>query len=238
MNGNLRRVAVVGVLVAFGLSGSTAIGGATDRGQFHLGTTSATPDSSTGLRFNVGYKNPDDPNAKPSPIENAVFRLPKGMRVRTGAIPRCTASDAEIRALGRDACPAATRVGHGILTARTGTPGADRIRADIVAYNGAGEVVEVVFFEDTNTVAGIDRLEVEGNVLTAHPPTTPGGPPDGRTAVRRIFLEIRERNGDGGRAYVHTPRRCRAGIWRSEAHFEFADGGETTVPSRTRCRSR
>jgi len=238
MQQKLRRAAVaIGLVVALG--GTTAaVGGETDRGRYHLGTTSKAPGTSTGLRFFVGYRNPDDPRAKPPPIENAVFRLPKGMRINTAALPRCTATDAEIRAMGRGACLPSTRVGGGHLVARTGTPGADRIEADIVAYNGAGEVVEVVFFDGTNTVAGIDRLEVDRNVLTAHPPATPGGPPDGRTAVRRISLEIRDRNGDGGRAYVRNPSRCRAGIWRSRAHYEFADGGETTVPSRTRCHSR
>jgi hypothetical protein len=230
------RGAAVTVAAVLALA-SGALAGQTDRGRFHLGVGVPDPDSPTGLKLRVLYANPDDPEAKPSPVTGATFRLPRGMRIDTGAVPQCTASDEEIQALGRDACPAESEVGSGRLVARTGVPGADEVHADIVAFNGDEEIVEVVFFEGTNAVAGFDRLTLDGNVLTAHPPATPGGPPDGKTAVQRIFLEIPLRIGDGDRAYVTTPPRCRGGRWKASADYEFADGGETTIPSRTRCSS-
>lgn len=209
--------------------------GETDRGRFHLGVGSPDPATATGLKFRVAYTNPKDPEAKPPPVTAATFRLPRGMQIDTAAVPRCEAGDDEIQALGRDACPADSQVGAGRLAARTGVPGSDEVHTDVVAYNGADEIVEVVFFGGTNVVAGIDRLTIDGNVLSAHPPSTPGGPPDGRTAVQRIFLEVPLRVGSGGDAYVTTPRRCRHGRWKASADYEFADGGKTTVPSRTRC---
>ena len=214
---------------------AAASAGETERGVFHLGTSAHAPGALTGLKLRVLYRDPDDPAGKPPAITSAVFRLPKGMRIDTGAVPRCSAGDAEIRAQGREACPAESRVGGGRLVARTGVPGSDRVTADVVVFNGQRELIEVVFLQGTNIVAGLDRLTVAGNVLTAHPPATPGGPPDGRTAVRRIFLELPARTGAGGRPYARTPRRCRGGRWRATARYEFADGGETTVRSRTRC---
>jgi hypothetical protein len=238
MHTNLRRTAAALIAAAACLGGASAgLAGETDRGKFHLGTGVHTPASPTSVRFRVLYKHPDDRAAKPPPVTAATFRLPRGMRIDTAAVPRCTADDARIRALGRAACPAASQVGTGRLTARTGVSGADPVYADIVAYNGEDEIVEVVFFEDSNVVAGIDRLSVDGTVLTAHPPSTPGGPPDGRTVVRRVFLELPERVNASGAAYATTPPRCRRGGWRARAHVEFADGGETTIPSRTRCSS-
>jgi hypothetical protein len=235
MTGKLRRRSIT-MGVALVLAGAaTALAGQTDRGGFHLGVGSAQPASATGLKFRVLYKNPDDPEGKPPPVTAATFRLPRGMRIDTGAVPRCEATDGEIQALGRDACPAESEVGSGRLTARTGIPGSDEVHTDIVAFNGDEEIVEVVFFEGTNAVAGIDRLTMDGNVLSAHPPATPGGPPDGKTAVQRIFLELPLRVGAGGEAYVTTPSRCRNGRWKASADYEFADGGKTTVPSRTRC---
>lgn len=233
---NARMRAAVATTAAVLALGTAALAGETDRGKFHLGIGSAEPASATGLKFRVLYKHPDDPAAKPPPVTAATFRLPRGLRIDTEAVPRCAATDQEIRALGRDACPAATEIGTGRLLARTGIPGSDEVRTDVVAYNGDEQIIEVVFFEGTNAVAGIDRLTIERNVLTAHPPTTPGGPPDGRTAVQRIFLEVPLRIGAGGAPYVTTPRRCRSGRWKASADYEFADGGETTVLSRTRCK--
>ena len=213
-----------------------ATGGATPRGVWELDVFTKRAASPTGLRFGVGYRNPADAEAKPPPVTGAVFHLPPGLRINNRAVPRCSASDADFRARGRAACPAATRVGSGTLVAMTGFPGVDPLTADIVAFNGVGELVEVVFFQGTNTVAGMDRLTIARGRLTAHPPATPGGPPDGRTVVRDVRLLIPRRIGPGGRAYVTTPPRCLTGRWRSRAHYEFADGGETVVRDSTPCR--
>lgn len=234
---NLRWATVVALAAVLAGTG-TVLGGETDRGGYDLNLSTQRPASSTGLTFHILYKHPEDPEAKPPPITGAVFTLPAGMRLDNGALPKCTASDQDFRAQGRQACPAETKVGEGTLTAMTGFPGADPVTTDVVAFNGDGEVIEVVFFEGTNTVAGMDRLTIEGRRLVAHPPATPGGPPDGRTAVREITLQFPARVGAGGRPYVTTPRKCRRGRWISTAAYEFADGGKTTVSSRMPCKRR
>jgi hypothetical protein len=230
-----RIAAAIASLVLLGAVAG-ALAGQTDKGRFHLGVAAKQPDSATALRFRILYGDPENREAKPTPVSGASFTLPPGLRIDTDAVPQCTATDEEIRLLGRDACPADSQVGDGRLIARTGFPGAaDRLVADAVVFNGDGELIEMVFPQDTNVAAGFDRITVEGNVLTAHPPETPGGPPDGRTAVQKIFLQLPERLGEGGTPYVTTPPVCRRGRWKASAHYEFADGTETTVPSRTRC---
>ena len=229
----LAAVVVIGLQLAWA---AIAPGGSTRRGVWELDVFTQRAGAPTGLRFVVGYRNPADPEAKPSPVTSAVFHLPPGLRIHNGALPRCSATDPEFRAEGRAACPAATRVGSGRLVAMTGLPGVDPLVGDIVAFNGPGELIEVVFFEGTNVVAGMDRLTIAPGRLTAHPPNTPGGPPDGRTAVREVKVRIPRLIGPDGRAYVTTPRRCLTGRWRSWAHYEFADGGETAVRDSTPCR--
>ena len=230
----LRRAAVVASATVIAGTGA-AWGSETDRGGFDLELSTKTPGTVTGLKFHVLYKHPDDPEAKPPPVTGAIFELPPGLRIDDDAIPQCTASDEEFRAQGRDACPAETQVGEGKLTAMTGVPGADPVTADVTAFNGDGELVEVVFVEGTNTVAGMDRLTIEEGRLVAHPPATPGGPPDGRTAVREIRLELPPRTGAGGRHYVTAPPDCPTGSWISRAHYEFEDGGKTVVTSEAPC---
>lgn len=232
----LGTAAVITSLLAVALGGGTASGGETRRGVFDLELSAKRAGAPTGLRFHVVYKNPGDPEAKPPAVTGAVFRLPRGLRINQSAVPLCEASDEEFRAQGRAACPAASRIGSGSLVAMTGFPGVDPVRGDVVAFNGPGEIIEVVFAEGTNLVAGMDRLTIEGRRLVAHPPATPGGPPDGRTAVHEIRLQIPRRVGRARKAYVTAPPRCRVGVWRSSARYRFADGGETVVTSRDGCR--
>ena len=232
-------MAAVTVLVASHLAGGAPVSaGETARGGFDLEVFTQRPSAPTGLRFHVVYKNPQDPEGKPPAVTAAVFRLPAGLRIHNRAVPRCTATDEDFRAQGREACPPASRVGSGTLVAMTGFPGVDPLVADIVAFNGARELVEVVFFKDTNVVAGLDRLTIKRGKLVAHPPATPGGPPDGRTAVHEVRLRIPRRFGPAGRPYVTTPRACWTGRWRSRADYAFADGGTTTVRDRTPCKRR
>lgn len=235
MGGMARGVAVAAVGVAL-MAGADVVRGEEDaRGRFDLALSTQTPGTATGLRFDIAYKNPDDPGGKPPAITGATFTLPAGVRIDDTAVPRCEASDEELRATGRQACPPASQVGTGTLTATTGFPGADPVTADVVAFNGPGQIVEVVFFAGTNAVAGIDRLQVRGSTLVAHPPSTPGGPPDGQTTVRTIALDLPPRVGDGGRPYVTAPPRCPPGGWASRADYAFADGGTTSLTSSSPC---
>ena len=234
----LRVFAIGSALAVFGLGGvvGTAGGSQSNRGAFDLDLSARAPGASTGLKFHIVYRHPADPEGKPPPIKGAVFTLPRGMRINDSAVPQCAATDEELRLQGRAACPAGSKVGTGKLEAMTGFPGADPVTADVVAFNGDGQIIEVVFVEGTNTVAGMDRLTIEGRRLVAHPPAVPGGPPDGRTAVREIRLSVPARRGAGGDAYVTTPPACLSGRWTTRAHYEFEDGGETTLTSASPCR--
>ncbi len=237
MMGQKLRRAVVAIAIAVALATAGSVyGGETSRGGFELTLSTQESGAPTGLTFHVLYKNPDDPDAKPPAVTAAIFELPAGTRIDDSAVPQCTATDEEFRLSGRGACPPESQVGGGTLTAMTGVPGADPVTADIVAYNGPRQLIEVVFFQGTNSVAGMDRLTIEGDRLVAHPPATPGGPPDGRTAVREVRLELPVRTGAEGRPYVSAPPDCLTGTWTSQASYEFEDGGTTSITSESPCR--
>lgn len=212
-------------------SGASAEAG--HRADFSLGLTSSAPAASTGLTISVRFKAPDDPEAKPPPVKGVVLDAPAGTRFDTTTVTRCEASDAELRARGLSACPSDSKVGFGGFSAITGFgPPVDPFVADNHVFNGPDQIIEVVTFKGTDRTAGFDRLTIDGSTLTAHPPTTPGGPPDGRTATRTIDFAIPARG-----AFITTPRQCPAdGSWISRGHFTFEDGGTETVASRTPCR--
>jgi hypothetical protein len=221
--------AAVVMASAGGAAGTTG-----KRADFSLGFTTKARGARTALALHLVYKAPGgDRNAKPSPIREAVIRAPSGTRFHTGAVARCDASDDELRAEGTGACPSGSRIGSGKLTADTGFgPPIDPVEGDLTLFNGGDEVIEVVTAPGTDRVVGMDRLKITGSTLTANPPTTPGGPPDGETAVRRIDFTIERKTG-----YVTTPRTCpRSRRWVASGTFGFKDGAEETLRSRAACK--
>jgi hypothetical protein len=221
----LARCAVAAAIAALAVAAPVS---ANERAELEVGFTTARPGASTGLTLAVEYKNPSDPSAKPPPLASAAFELPSGTRIDNAALPQCTATDAEIHARGRNACPPETKIGEGRLVAHTGTP-IDPFDGEGVFFNGAGEIIEIVVVRGTDEAAGFDRIGIEGSTLRAHPPALPGGPPDGRTSIKRVELTAPARV-EGGRVYVTTPPDCPAdGLWRAAGRFSFDDGGSTTV---------
>ena len=213
--------------------GAGAAGGTTgERSDFDLGFSTPVPGQAAALTLHVVYKAANDPDAKPSPIRKVVIAAPAGTRFDTGGVPACTASDEQLRAEGSSACPPESRVGTGKLVAITGFgPPADPATADLTLFNSGSEVIEVVTAAGTDRTLGIDRLRIDGSTLTGHPPTTPGGPPDGETAVRQIDFTIDQATG-----FVTTPPTCSATHrWTSTGTFGFADGAEETLTSSAAC---
>jgi hypothetical protein len=205
------------------------------RADLEIGLTSRSPGAPTGFSLHAALHAEGDPDAKPPPIRSAVFRLPDGVRLDTTAVPQCTASDDELRLFGSSACPADSELTVGRLTADTGFgPPVDPIAGDDHVFNGKGQIIEVITAPGTPLSPGFDRLTISGSTLTAHPPTTPGGPPDGETAIRSIDFAIPVRG-----SLITAPPACPAdGRWTSSATVGFADGTSETVGSATACTPR
>ncbi|MGH9186334.1 MAG: hypothetical protein ACRD0U_11050, partial [Acidimicrobiales bacterium] len=69
-------------------------------------------------------------------------------------------------------------------------------------------------------VIATDRVSTNGNVLDAHPPPVPGGPPDFRTAVGEIEITYPASTG-----FVTTPPTGpKRGEWDYAATIGLADG--------------
>lgn len=235
--GHARRLlAAVAATCFLFAGGGEALAGSTDRADFLLRFPTKTPGHGTAVDLHILYKAAGDPNAKPSPLRRVVIDAPSGTRFHGDRFPRCTASDEELRARGRGACPAAALVGRGPLTVMTGFgPPIDPVRTDVWIYNTATGFVEVVQQPGRDVTLGMDRFTVMGNRLTASPPSTPGGPPDGRSAVRQVDFDFFGAS-SARPAYVTTPPSCPAsGRWASRAEFTFADGATTVVRDSTPC---
>ena len=220
-------------LAALGLAALAPTAQGNDRAELGVTLGTQTPGAPTSLAFRVLYKSPSDPGGKPPALTRAAFKLPPGTRFDTRATPTCDATNQELQARGRAACPPASIIGTGSLTAVTGFgPPADPFEADLTAFNGGTELIELVTVKGSNVGAGVDRLTIEDSTLRAHPPSTPGGPPDGRTAIREVRLNVPAR----GRL-VTAPPSCPANAaWTSVGEFGFNDGGSTSVTATSPCR--
>jgi hypothetical protein len=222
-------VACAAVLASGG--SAAAEKGSTDRADFELRFASATPGSPTAARLYILYKDPDDPDAKPSPIKRVVIEAPAGTDFGVDRVPACAATDDELRAEGRAACSKDSRVGAGSLTAMTGFgPPFDPFPTVVTIFNTGQGFLELVSEEDTDSTLAVDRAAVHGSTAVLTPPSTPGGPPDGQTAVREIDFRFDRPQ------YLRTPASCPPdGRWRSRGVFTFADGATVAVPSSTPC---
>jgi hypothetical protein len=226
------RTGLLVAAAALAFAAPPALGGSRPRADFAMDFSAKRPNHATAIHLKILYKG-RDPQGKPSPIKKIVLRAPRGTRFDSHALPRCKASDQELLAGGDDACPPASRLGSGTLTAMTGFPGpAATVVTHVTIYNTATGNVELVKEASSGKPVATDRFRIEGRTWTAHPPDTPGGPPDGKTAVRRIDFTYAPKA-----RWAITPRGCPAsGRWRSSGAFTYADGVTAHVPDATPCR--
>ena len=194
------------------------------RADYRQAFTTPVPDASTGTDTRILYNNPSDPAAKPIPVRREVFTFPKGTSFDSSVVPDCTASDLELELLGRSACPAESWIGGGRGdTVMSGFPGAGETAIDLDGFDydaGARLIGGPHPFGPRTATRAVRR----GRVITVEVPRSPGGPPDGETALRRIHNVFGARSA-GGRAYTRTPTVCPpSGSWTFSADFTFADG--------------
>lgn len=195
------------------------------------------PASSTGLGLSIHYRDEHDPNAKPKTFSKLVIQLPAGTRIDASVVPACTASDAELMAEGPSACDPRSRVGGGTVTLLTGfAPPADTLVADVVVLQGKGELLDVFRAKGSDQTLAVDHVKIVGRTLVDQPQAVPGGPPDGRSAVRDVKLHFGARTASGGRAYLRTPPSCPSGgRWLSTFTVSYDDGVKDVAIARTPC---
>jgi hypothetical protein len=203
---------------------------------FSLGLGTTTPATPTAMTVHVAFHTAGSADAKSSPIRSVVLAGPTGMVIDSNAMPACPATDEQLRLLGTSACPAGSEAGAGSYSAILGFGAPlDPFTGDNHVFNADHQLIEVITFPGTGISPGFDRLTVSGGTLTAHPPVTPGGPPDGETATRSIDFAIPVHATATGSLITSPPACPETGFWDSAGTFGFADGRTETVVSRTPC---
>jgi hypothetical protein len=181
------------------------------------------PGASSGSDTRIVYKHPDDPAAKPVPVREERFTFPRGTRFDNAVAPYCTATEVELDLQGESACPPETRVGGGRGTTMAGFPGGGETAMEVDGFNYDSGILILGGSEDFH-IRFATRAARRGRVVTVPVPRTPGGPPDGESAIRRVHNVFPPRS-RGRRAYMRTPAVCpRSGVWTFRARLTFSDG--------------
>ncbi len=229
------RIAGIIVVVAATAAAVAPAAQAGVRADYGQTFTTSTPGTSTGTDTQILYKHPTDPDAKPIPVRREVFTFPAGTTYDESVVPDCNASDVELMVLGKDACPPDSWLGGGQGdTLMTGFPGAGETPMDLDAWDDGGDFLLLGGTRDP-PIRQVAHGRREGQVVTVDVPHSPGGPPDGESALRRIHHVFPARS-LGSRAYMRTPRTCpRSGVWTFRAQFTFADGAIEENVARMPC---
>src|SRR3954469_18826630 len=225
-------------LIATAATAAVAAPGASagGRGDYKQMFTTQIPGKSTGTDVRLLYKNPNDPKGKPIRVRREEFTLPAGTTYDQTVVPDCTASDAEILLFGLSACPAASHIGRSQGATSMSGFGAGEDPIDLDFWDDAGVLVLWGRSHQFPAIGAVSRGHQKGQTMTVDIPSSPGGPPDGESAVRRVHNVFPARSA-GGRAFVRTPRECpKSGHWTFRGRFTFADGAVERAVSRMRCR--
>src|SRR4051794_13117184 len=229
-NGPMRALLVLAVLAL--LPTAVARAESTPAADFELGLGSREPAASTGVTLRITFKNPDDPNAAPSPQRKVTIELPRGTRIDGTKVPVYTAPDPQLQAQGAEACPAASRVGKGTVTLRTdGGPAFDPFVDDVDIFNGGKELIELFTHQRSGLRTAVGHRPITSpDTLSESAPPQPGAPPDFESSVTNLNFDLAQS------PFTTTPPACPAdGLWRSRLTFDTADGHTYTAASTTPC---
>jgi hypothetical protein len=234
------------VLAALGWAGvAAAQASPTDRQTASLTFSTAKPGAPSGSRFDVVWRNPDQPNnpdAKPPSVQTLVVSYAPGTIIDTSAVPQCKASDAELMLFGAAACPAASQIGAGQFLTDQGSPSPFPrfITYSAWLFNNAGE--QVGFSQSTDPpmnppVRNTSRGKIEGATITTVLPTFPsGGSPDNPYTALKTMDISGGPIAHGHSAYLRTPPSCPAsGYWTNATTFVYHDGVSQTVETHSPC---
>lgn len=227
-------------VVVFSIWLFAAPAGAAETRQTYSDTfTTKLPGTSTGRDFAVDFVNPEDPEAKPPAIEHVFLELHPGAHFDTSAIAQCRASDAELIAIGAEACPEASRVGENVVVVDTGFPGDARfVTTDFVFFNNRDELILLGTIRDGGARVVL-RGKIRDNTFEIDIPFLPGTPPDGGAdkSERATFYERSSVEDGSERNYLTTPPRCpKSGYWTNRVTYTYRDGIKQTSESRSPCR--
>jgi hypothetical protein len=227
-----------------GASGQPASG---PRERVDQAFTTSRPGTPTGLNFKSRFHAAGNRSGNPPYIRRVIVDLPGKMTYHTGVPPQCTASDAELEALGPDACPPGSQIGTGTTEGLIFEPFGhsfvfDHYKHDVIVMNGKHEQILLVKSEGYTVARG--RVRPDGSLAFTPPacfPAPAGDCVDDYVMTLKSTTDLppyTRKVGGRLRSYTTTPARCpRRGYWRTKVRVAWTNGAHDAVTSRERCKA-
>ena len=212
----------------------------TPAGDVNFPFTSTQPGSPTGVVLYVLYKDPNNPNAKPSAVDRILFTAPEGTVFDGAAVPACKATDSELQQRSKAACPTDTVVGEGYITVMAGVPGESPkgFPLDATVYNTGDGLIQLFTDQGTGAYTAHERLPFRSKNSFEGPniADTPGFGSDGRSAAREVSIVFPLTRGPSGKSFITTPPDCPPSrLWTARFDWRNADGNSYTANSTMPC---
>jgi len=228
------------------IAGAGARPGSGPRETVNQRFTTQRPGTPAGLRFAGHFHAADDPKGTPPYLRRMVVHPPRGMRYDTSVPGRCTASDAQLAALGPAACPPDSHIGHGRAEGLFQEPVGhdfliDHFRHHTDIFNNTDEQIVLVESEGSTVVRG--RLRPDGSMVFATPTCFPHPPAGGcadeyivqlvtSSTIPRYVRTVKRHT----RSYATTPPSCPArGYWKTVVVLSWSDGKRDKVATAQPC---
>jgi len=193
--------------------------------------SSTTPGTPSGFDSFATFSDPGEPGGKPKELVRIKVGFHPGTRIDTAALPRCRASDTNVRILGLRACPASTRLGivhaEGVISTGLRFNPVGHLfnarRAIIVVATVDGRYVTSFRDDLTRDTLTVNFRIPRGISFTSFKPHIP-----------RHF----KKRGTRRRAYMRTPPSCPAGgTWTTTVLFTYRDGSSQQLSAATPCQN-
>jgi hypothetical protein len=229
MNHNAALAAAAAAVVPLAVVVDAAAAEPTARVEYSDAFTTRTPGTASGRVFHDEFFNARDASAKPPPVQHVHLQLPRGARFDTSAVPRCTASDAELMAQGASACDPRSQVGSEVYSFDTGVDGPNRlVTSDIAFLNNKDELIILTQERQTGSRVVV-RGKITRDTFDFDLPPLPGTPPDGGA-------DKREDGTYPATGWLTTPPACpRSGKWTFRVDYTFRNGEKVTRTSDSPC---
>ena len=190
---------------------------------FHLTYLSRTPGAPSGQVPLMTWTDPGAPAEVPKTIKRIELTFHPGTRFDTSALPRCHASDDQVKSKGASACPKASRLGTGHTTASSApAPSSSPMWS---CSTRAVRSSSLVTLNGTPVTEFRDR--VKGRKIAIEPVLPTG------VSLKRLKLRIGRHSKD---LHDEPTRPARANRkWITTASFTYLDGSAQTLRSSSPC---
>ena len=209
--------------------------------------------TSVGTTFETTSTDEANPrNKQPKRVTNFDITFPKSSKINNKAIPQCKADENDFANASDpdDACPKGSRIGDGVVAARTPFNGVADFTGTVYAYNAPKGLLLFVNIQSANQTLLLKPKFRGLKLLTAVPhtcipPNVPQNDCKDSTGTKQEAIltkfQLKTKPKSSGRgakkkALITSPSSCPRGTWAFVANIKYDDGSAVKINDTSACK--